>query len=173
MPNEMKVAVATGLLAFVGAITGNYVVSHLEQERADRQFKQQYRVHLLDKRIAIIEACTHARFQLHRALELKGYQDAMVTFRNSDKSANVAFQREGPPEKLLEIQREMVGITSEYTGCLQNGNTMFGPKTLKAAGALEQAEAYDPEDPKLTPLFQAFFNAMAEEATYCGEKKSH
>jgi len=165
----MKVAVVTGVLAFLGAITGSYVVAHFEQQRSDTQFKREFRVHILDKRLAVFEQCTHAWSQLTRAKVLKEYQDAMLKKANSDTALNLAFQKSGPPEVLLEIQREMNAIGSEYASCVESSSTLFGPKTNMAADALKSADVSDPNDSRFTALF----NGMVEEATYYGEKNSH
>jgi hypothetical protein len=164
MSKEMKVAVVTGVLAFVGAIAGNYMVAHLDEQKSDRQFRQTFRAHMLDRRLTIFEQCTHARAQLPRAKVLKEYQDTMLEYLNSDKSLILTFRQKGPAETLLQIQKDMNLIQTEYMGCLLNSRSSFGAKTRDAAQALVNQNAYDPDDANQAPLFNNLSEAMIKEA---------
>jgi hypothetical protein len=166
MSNEMKVAVVTGILAFVGAITGNYVVAHLDEQKSDRQFRQQFRVHILDMRLGIFDKCSRARAQLTYVNGLQQDVNRMVEHINSDKAAKAAYEEKGPPQAIREMKKEANSIVSEYLGCLISSRSMFGPKTGDAAEALMRANDYNPDDDKQAPLFNTFFAAMVEEATY-------
>lgn len=168
MSNEMKVAVVTGILAFVGAITGNYVVAHLDEQKSDRQFRQQFRVHILDMRLGIFDKCSHARAQLTYLNGLKEDADLIAERINSDKAAKAAYEEKDPAKAVREMKKEANSIISEYIGCLISSRSMFGPKTNRAVEALLGADAYNPEDKKQTPLFNDFFAAMVEEAPYRG-----
>jgi hypothetical protein len=148
MSNEMKVAVVTGILAFVGAITGNYVVAHLDEQKSDRQFRQQFRVHILDVRLGIFDKCSRARAQLPYINGLQQDVNRLVEHINSDKPAKAAYEEKDPPQAIRDMKKEVNSIVSEYIGCLISSRSMFGPKTMDAAEALMRADAYNPDDEK-------------------------
>lgn len=168
MSNEIKVAIVTGVLAFVGAITGNYVVAHLDELKSDRQFRLQFRVHMLDMRLGVFDKCSRARAELPYLNGLQQDVNRMIEHINSDKSAKAAYEEKGPPQGIREMKKEVNAIVTEYIGCLVSSRSMFGPKTNAAVGALLEANAYNPDDEKQVPLFNTFFGAMVEEIAYRG-----
>jgi hypothetical protein len=172
MSNELRVALVAGVLAFVGGISGTYLSGYLEQERADRQFRQEYRVHMLDKRIAVIDQCTHAIAALPREQIFMKYQNTMISYGNSHVAANVEFQKSGPSDKLLTLQKEISTIQTEYQSCLVIAPALFGPKSVAASKALNHIQAPDPNDDAQNPLFSALISAMIEEASYFDDSKS-
>jgi hypothetical protein len=162
MSNGLRIAVVSGILAFAGAIAGNYLTGYLEERRAERQFTLQYRVHLLDKRLAVMEKCTNARAQFPRAKVLSDYEKTLIKQLQSQVTEKSVFPQSGPPKSLLDMQKELTTIVSDYSVCVQLGGELFGPRTEKASQQIDASQVFDPNDPKLTALLKA----MAEEIAY-------
>jgi hypothetical protein len=47
-------------------------------------------------------------------IRFRKYQDTTIRFDNSDRAANAEFQKSGPSDKLLTLQREITTIQTDY-----------------------------------------------------------
>jgi hypothetical protein len=164
MTKELTVAIVGGALAFLGAITGTYVSSYLEEERSDRQFMQQLRARILDKRISVVEQCTHARSQFGRAKTLMGYKEIEEARLAALAKTSAPLEKVAPSVYSIEMQREFAAIQSEHFACVQMATLLFGPKTAKAALDINTDTSSwlpDPNNEKLSTLYQTMISELA------------
>jgi hypothetical protein len=163
--SQVKIALLTGVLAFVGASLGTFLTSHLEDRRADHQFRQQLREHMLDKRLAVIEKCTRARAMQGRLRDLNSTMAVEEDRLKAWLAANKRGMDYVPQVFTTDLQRERATIQVEQLGCMQGAAFMFGPKTAKAAAQMDMSDETWWVEPKNTKLANLFL-AMGEEGAY-------
>lgn len=159
--NSYLLAMLTAALTFVGAGGGTYLGHRLEQRRQERDLDHEWKQHMLQRRLELVDKAVRIINQASAAMMLQGVSQTIAMEGTPAEVEN--GQISVRLERSLKLRMELAALNAEFGSVMSLANIYFGPKTRAATKALTKY----PEGWWNAPgyLQQAVLNAMEGEMT--------
>ena len=168
MSKELRIALISGTLAFLGAIAGVSLSSYFDKQKFEREFYANQARSIINKRLNLIENCARARASMFRANMIMEFVDLekmkIHGMANTKGEERERWKEFDTGVRSIEMQQEFVTLQSNYIACTQMAGLLFGPKTKKAALDLNDVAVWY-KDPN-TESIRKFMEGMMNELTY-------
>jgi hypothetical protein len=148
--SETILTVGTALLSFVGALTGVYVGSRLEQLNWESRFQLEQKRLILERRVALVERMTVI---LNKAPLIRGLQASLEaekemarlavycsSQKESKKTSTCKSSIHADTKHVEEIGREMFALNAEWAASASLAAMYFGKNTRQALQEIRSIE---------------------------------